>query len=90
MWLKEASEVLDQNSAAFLEFALKSGMRTGEAIESFNMIIELSKENRLGDYYNEVSSTLEHFHYPKTFLRNTKNVFVSVVPKGLIEKISQC
>ena len=40
--------------------------------------------------YNENLCTLEHFTYPKTFLRNTKNVFISIVLGDLVKKVSQC
>jgi len=89
-WLRDVSKVLGEDSTTFLEFALSSGLRTSEAIESFNLIIKLSRENKLEEYYNENLSTLEHFAYPKTFLRNTKNVFISIVPRDLVKKVSQC
>jgi len=44
----------------------------------------------LRNTYNENLCTLEHFTYPKTFLRNTKNVFISIVPRDLVKKVSQC
>jgi len=89
-WLKRVSSVLDENSKTFLEFALCSGLRAVECIESFNLIIRLREENKLHDYYNEALSTLEHFRFPKIFLRNTKNVFISMVPSELISKIVRC
>ena len=70
-------------------FALVSGLRTSEAIESFNLIIKLHTESRLEEYYNQALCTLEHFAFPKTFLRNTKNTFISIMPKELIEKVTE-
>jgi intergrase/recombinase len=32
---------------------------------------------------------LEHFRYPKLFLRNSKNCYVSCVPKNLLDEISK-
>jgi len=31
---------------------------------------------------------LEHYKYPDTFLRTTKNVFISLIPEELIEEIA--
>jgi intergrase/recombinase len=89
-WLRQVSKVLGEHSETFLEFILISGLRTSEAIESFNLIIKLSKEKRLEEYYNENHCTLEHFAFPKMFLRTTKNAFISLVPGDLVKKVSQC
>jgi intergrase/recombinase len=45
---------------------------------------------RTTDYYNEENGTLEHFKYPKLFFRHTKNVFISMIPKDLIEEMGKC
>jgi len=89
-WLRQVSEVLGEDSATFLEFALISGLRITESIESFNLVIKLSREHRLEEYFNENLNTLEHFAFPKIFLRTTKNAFVTIVSRQLIEKISHC
>jgi len=38
--------------------------------------------------YNSEIEVLEHFKYPDTFLRTTKNVFISLIPEELIEEIA--
>jgi len=53
------------------------------------MIIGLHRHGRLYDYYNDDINTLEHFRYRDTFLRHTKNVFISIVPSDMIEKITK-
>ena len=58
-----------------------SGMRMSEVINSFNVLVDLGSKERISDYYNEELETLEHFKYPKIFFRNTKNVFISMIPK---------
>jgi intergrase/recombinase len=40
------------------------------------------------EYYNENTGFLEHFKYPM-FLRKSKNLYVSAVPKELLEEISR-
>ena len=49
-WLRHVSKVLGEDSTTFLDLALVSGVRTTEAIESFNLIIKLSRENKLEEY----------------------------------------
>ena len=50
------------------------------------MIIQLNREGKLCEYYNEELSVLEHFKY-KIFLRRTKNAYISFVSKELINQI---
>lgn len=86
-WNKKASEVLRPNEKLFLKYLLLTGLRTGEAIESFNLIIKLNKENMLSGYYDKDQSLLQHFQFKEKFIRGTKNTYVSFVPYGLIDEI---
>jgi intergrase/recombinase len=69
-----------------LKSPLFTGLRTGEAIESFNLIIKLSRENKLSNYYNKDQSLLQHFQFKDIFIRGTKNAYVSFVPDELISE----
>ena len=90
-WYNEAIEVLDDEDLnRYLRFVLMSGLRKSEAIESFNLMIELHDKENLSAYYNEKLGTIEHFKYPDTFFRRTKNVFISMIPKRMIYQIAQC
>ena len=51
-----------------------------EGMESFNLIIELYKQNKLNEYFNEELSMLEHYRH-KQFLRNTKTLTSHSYPK---------
>lgn len=62
-----------------------SGLRREESTISFNKIIELSQQGKLGEYVNEYG-VIEHFR-DKKFLRGTKNAYISIVPESLIEMI---
>jgi len=88
-WYAKAHSVLRPNEQLFLRFISITGLRKNEAIQSFNLVIRLSEENKLGDYYNEELETLEHFRYRELFLHKTKNAFISFVPKSIIEEITQ-
>jgi len=46
-WLRKASATLDDEGKLYLRFMLLSGLRKNEGIQSFNLIIELSKKGRL-------------------------------------------
>ena len=86
-WYHKAINVLSDNEKLYLRFMLLSGVRKNEGILSFNMIITLNKQNKLNEYFNSETSVLEHFKY-KQFLRNTKNVYISIIPKELISEIT--
>jgi len=86
-WYKVAQNILHDNEKLYLRFALLSGIRKGEAITSFNLIINLSQQNKLSEYYNAEHGILEHFKYGDLFLRQTKKVYISIVAKDLINEI---
>ena len=60
-----------------------------EAITSFNLIIQLSKEGKLGEYYDKDLNCLCHFKYPKLFIRNTKNVYINFIEESKLHEIAQ-
>jgi hypothetical protein len=62
-------------------------MRLVEAIESYNLIINLSRKGKLEEYYNADAGTLEHFKFKELFIRHNKKVFISFVPKDIIQNI---
>jgi hypothetical protein len=86
-WYNSTMLHLKDNEQLFSKFLLHSGLRMDEAINSFNMIIDLGRENKLSQYYDETLGCLCHFKYPKTFIRRTKNCFITfILPKFLNEK----
>jgi len=87
---KACMKVLDESQATFIRFTALSGLRKGEALDSFNMIIKLSQEGKLNEYYNSELESLEHFRFESTFIRGSKNVFFTFMPKALIEQIATC
>jgi hypothetical protein len=86
-WYQDALRVLKKNEKLYLRFMLLSGVRAMEGVKAFNLIVQLGS-NFTEKYYNEDTGFLEHFKYPKLFLRRSKNVYVSAVPKDLLDKIS--
>jgi len=89
-WVKKCLSVFDRSYATFVEFVLISGLRKTEAIEAFNLIVNLSKKEKLSEYYNSDFNSLEHFRYPKKFIRGSKNVFFSFIPEFFLNRIVEC
>ncbi|MEM0058658.1 MAG: hypothetical protein QXG09_07325 [Candidatus Bathyarchaeia archaeon] len=73
--------------SVFMDFLAITGLRFDEAVQSYNLIIQLNREGRLSEYYNEVNECLEHFRFKDLFIRRTKKAFVSFVPKKLVMEI---
>jgi intergrase/recombinase len=82
-------EILRENERLWLRFNLLTGLRKEESITAFNLIIQLSKDGKLEEYYNQELGVLEHFKHGELFLRHTKNCYISIVPKELIQQITQ-
>jgi intergrase/recombinase len=87
-WYKTAQSILHGNEKLWLRFNLLTGLRKQESINSFNLIIKLSNEDKLSEYWNEELRLLEHFKYADLFLRQTKKVYISTVTKELINEIT--
>ena len=87
-WHKRATDVLKDNDRLYLRFMLLSGLRKNEGIQSFNLIIALSSEGKLAEYYNEDLSMLEHYKF-RQFLRKTKNAYITFLPKDLLTQITK-
>jgi len=86
-WIRQVKAAIPEFSV-FMDFLAVTGLRYKEAITSWNLIVKLSKENHLGDYYKEDRSVLEHFRFKDLFIRRSKKVFISFVPPRIVEEIS--
>jgi len=89
-WVKACLRVFDKTYATFVKFALISGLRKTEAIDAFDLIINLSRRGQISEYYNAELESLEHFRYPEKFIRGSKNVFFSFIPRALLDEIVKC
>ncbi len=88
-YYNEVTPLLRDNEQLFAKFLLQSGLRVSEGIESFNLIIQLARNNKLLDYYDENLSCLMHFKYPTLFIRHTKNAFITFISKDFLEQIAE-
>lgn len=87
-WYNTTIPELRPNERVWAKFAKLSGLRVSEAIDSFNLIISLSKENKLSQYYDANMGVLCHFKYPKLFIRGTKNAYITFIKPELLTEIS--
>jgi len=87
-WISQVKRDLPELSE-FMDFISVTGLRLAEAVSSYNLIVDLSKKGKLGEYYNADSLILEHFRFKETFIRNSKKAFVSFVPVELVKRISE-
>ena len=84
-WLAQCIDRLDRAYSTFMKFCSISGLRKGEAINAFNLILKLNSQGNLEEYYNSKLETLEHYRFPEIFLRRNKNVFFSFIPKTFLK-----
>jgi hypothetical protein len=82
-WYNAVQSILRPNEKLWLRFNLLTGLRKEESINAFNLIIQLAKDGKLAEYYNEELGILEHFKHGNLFLRRTKNCYISIVTKDL-------
>jgi len=96
--IKEPNEIFDwirtmkrtkPGLSSFLDFMALTGLRFNEALESYNLIVKLHREEKLGQYYDSQREVLEHFRFKEIFIRRTKKAFISFAPKALVEAIAE-
>jgi hypothetical protein len=88
-WICDVKEACPDYSV-FMDFIAITGLRLTEAINSFNLIISLTKEGSLTQkYFNVDFGFLEHFRFKETFIRSCKKAFVSYVPLEMLELIGK-
>jgi intergrase/recombinase len=87
-WYNLARSKLRENEALFTKFLLYSGLRTSEAIASFNLVIKLHSEGKLNEYYSNEYNCLMHFKYPKQFIRRTKACYLTFIKPEFLSEIA--
>jgi len=86
-WIRQVKECCPELTD-FMDLMVVSGLRYGEGVDSYNLIVRLAKKGKLKQYYDTERETLEHYKFKKIFLRRTKKAFISFVSKNLVERIS--
>ena len=87
-WIRQVKQARP-DLTDFMDFIATTGLRFIEAVNSYNLIIELAREGKLyEEYYNVKNETLEHYKFKDIFIRRSKKAFISFVPGSFIKKIS--
>ena len=89
-YYNEVIPLLRDNERLYAKFLLHSGLRVSEGIQSFNLIIELAKDGKLPEYYEDNLGCLMHFKYPKLFIRKTKNCYITFITKDFLNDVASC
>ncbi len=71
--LNAALAAVPEGYGNYFRFNVLTGLRPVEAVKAVNML----RTNP--EYFNKELGLLEHFRFPREFIRNTKKAFISVV-----------
>ena len=85
-WIRTVKQAVSGYSG-FMDLMAATGLRFEEAVNAWNLVIDLSEKRRLGDYYKDSEQALEHFRFRQTFIRRTKKAFISFVSRDLVKQI---
>ena len=66
--------------ANILMFNVLTGLRPTEAIDSFNLLLSIKKQ----EYLSKDSTLLQHYKFPEIFLRRTKKAFISIANTAIL------
>ena len=80
VWIKKVSKILPQEYKNVLLFNTLTGLRPGEAQKAIHVIKTREKE-----YVDKDNGILKHYQSPHTFLRKTKNAYISIIDDKIIE-----
>lgn len=83
--IKEMVDILPPFMGNIIRFACLVGLRASEVIESVRLLN--APQNSGAHYYNPERQALEHFRFPKLFLRQTKKCYLSYITKDLLSAI---
>ena len=88
-WLFSALEKLPKDAATTVSFIALTGLRIVEARNSISLVTKLSEQNKLNEYLDRDLMMLQHFRYPKIFLRKSKNAYISFISNDLLDLVLQ-
>ncbi len=87
-WIKEVKRKLPELDC-FVSLMTATGLRFVEAIESYNLIINLTELGRLNEYYDCEKEVLQHYKFKEVFIRDSKKAFISFLPTDLVVAIGK-
>jgi len=78
-WLREAERLLPQRCFKALRFILYTGLRPDEGCKAINLL------NTDPEYLDRANMILQHFKYPKVFLRRSKNAYITFITDDMLQ-----
>jgi hypothetical protein len=81
-WLCQVRQEIPKSYSDFFLFCTLTGLRASECINCIGLI---KQPDCFKTYYNESRQCLEHFRFPKIFIRTTKAAYISLVNKEILE-----
>ena len=87
-WIREVKRARPELTN-FMDLIATTGLRLGEAFESYNLIIDLAEKGKLGDYYKKDQGILEHYKFKDIFIRKSKKAFISFILEELVQRIQE-
>jgi len=87
-WIREVKRARPELTD-FMDLMALTGLRLGETIESYNLIVDLTGKGKLADYYKKDLGILEHFRFKDIFIRKSKKAFISFIPEELVQRIQE-
>ncbi|MDN5846315.1 MAG: hypothetical protein L0H53_08590 [Candidatus Nitrosocosmicus sp.] len=79
-WIKEVTSVLPEDYQNVILFNTLTGLRPDEAQKAIWLI-----KNKESEYVDKDRGIIKHYQFPETFLRHTKNAYVSIINDPILE-----
>jgi hypothetical protein len=86
-WLFQVVKQLPREYATVEVFTALTGLRPSEAVNSCELIVELSSQGRLSEYLDSELMMLKHFKFKNVFLRGCKNAYISFITEELLQLV---
>jgi hypothetical protein len=81
-WVRQVRRELPRSYSDIFLFCTLTGLRPSESLACIKLI---KNPEDFKIYYNESRQCLEHFRFPKIFIRRTKAAYVSIVDKEILQ-----
>ncbi len=80
IWIKKVSTVLHHEYKNILLFTALTGLRPDEAQKAIWLI-----KTKESEHVDRDRGKLKHYQFPESFLRQTKNAYVSIIIDQILE-----
>ncbi|MDQ3084925.1 MAG: hypothetical protein M3Q77_08950, partial [Thermoproteota archaeon] len=79
-WIKDVVAVLPKDYQNIILFNTFTGLRPDEAQKAIHLI-----KTKESEYIDKDRGILKHYQFPDTFLRQTKNAYLSIINDDIVE-----